>query len=306
MGQPRTAIRRWVKQAWKRLFLLAERLGVHVYPVHYYSQLPDTRDLRRRYAEWFRRSSMPGLAVDADRQMEFLREVAHPYREECARLPRYAEQVRRFGAGEYGEIESNVYYCIVRRFRPKRIVEVGSGISAVYALSAAEADRSRPAPLHLTCIDPFPSAGLRRLAGEGRIALVERIVQEADPGLFSELEGDDILFIDSTHTVKLGGDVNYLVLEVLPRLAKGVLVHFHDIPWPMPAFAPLDDLTFAQEEALVRAFLAFNRDFEILLCEWLMRMDCPEALREAFPIYDPDKHRPSSLWIRRRREVKDE
>jgi len=296
MGQQRGPLHRLAKWVWMRLFPIAERLGIHLYPVHYYSQLPDTRDLRRRYEQWYRRSDLPGLAMDVERQLELLEQLTAPYGEEMARLPRYEEETQRFGTGECGEIEALTYYCFIRQFRPKRIVDVGSGVSAAIALRAVEANED---DVEITCINPYPAGGLEQLARDGRITLIAKMAQEADMECFSQLAENDILFIDSTHTVKLGGDVNHLVLEVLPRLAPGVLVQFHDIPWPMPCFKPLEDLVFGQEAALVQAFLDFNSDFEILLCQWLLQMDHPDALGRAFPVYDRALHRPSSLWIRR-------
>lgn len=136
-------------------------------------------------------------------------------------------------------------------------------------------------------------------------------------GLFESLEENDVLFIDSSHTVKPGGDVNFLVLEVLPRLASGVVVHFHDINFPYDY--PRDILkTFfpASESSLLQAFLAFNRRFQIIFCLSLLHYERPHVLREVFPEYQPQKgrdglredhvpafsmpagHFPSSIWLR--------
>src|SRR4029077_19197551 len=127
---------------------------------------------------------------------------------------------------------------------------------------AAAKNKSSP----LMCIEPFPQKFLR--AGfPGLQSLMERKVQDVDLNFFSQLQSGDILFIDSSHTVKIGGDVNYLFLEVLPRLNPGVIVHVHDIflPFDYRRDWVMDELRFWTEQYLLQAFLMFNSDFEVLM-----------------------------------------
>jgi hypothetical protein len=121
-----------------------------------------------------------------------------------------------------------------------------------------------------------------------------------------------VLFIDSSHIVRAGGDVNHVILEVLPRLAPGVLVHFHDIYLPYDYQRDLlQTFLHNNETSLLRAFLIFNARFRILFSLSMLHYDCPAGLREVFPEYrrqsdrnglrdehfDPQEHFPSSTWL---------
>ena len=86
------------------------------------------------------------------------------------------------------------------------------------------------------------------------------------------LKENDILFIVSSHVVKSSGDVNYLILEVLPRLNPGVIIHMHDIrlPYEVPKLFIVDQARFFTEQYLLQAFLIGNDDFEILWGTYFM------------------------------------
>ena len=117
---------------------------------------------------------------------------------------------------------------------------------------------------------------------------------------FSQLESGDILFIDSSHTVKTGGDVNYFFLEVLPRLNPGVIVHVHDIflPFEYRRDWVLDEFRFWTEQYLLQAFLTFNSEFEVLLANNYLLHYHKEHLKAAFP--DLRRWMGGSFWMRRK------
>ena len=118
--------------------------------------------------------------------------------------------------------------------------------------------------------------------------------------LFEALEPGSLLFIDSSHTVKVGGDVNYLILEVLPRLRAGVLVHFHDIYLPYDyARNALTGLEHPQETVLLHAYLIGDRNVEILFLLSHLHYDRRDCLLEVFPEYRPPRHEriePRNIW----------
>lgn len=128
----------------------------------------------------------------------------------------------------FPRLDAAMLYAVVRDTIPARVVEVGSGHSTRFIVRAL---RDAGAPTAgVTCVDPDPRARLaglpvRHLAG---------LVQDVDPALFAELGAGDILFIDSSHVLVPGGDVDLLLNDVLPRLPAGVLVHLHDIFLPDP------------------------------------------------------------------------
>jgi hypothetical protein len=185
------------------------------------------------------------------------------------------------------------------------VVEVGSGNSSLVIAAALQRNAT---PCDYTIVDPYPGpvvqAGL-----PGVTRLLAQRVELLEPAFFDDLGAGDLLFVDSGHTVRVGGDVNYLVLDVLPRLAPGVLVHFHDIPMPDEyprAYAANPRFRVLWTESyLLQAFLAFNSAYEVLLAMAHLQGDHAVTFREAFPHYDPARHRAmsGSLWLRRKPEA---
>jgi Methyltransferase domain len=208
----------------------------------------------------------------------------------------------------FGGTDALVAYCMFRHFQPRLIIEVGSGFSSLVAAEAIAKNKDSA----LICIEPFPREFLR--AGfPGLRSLIEKQVQDIAVEFFSQLESGDILFIDSSHTVKIGGDVNYLFLEVLPRLKPGVIVHIHDIflPFDYRRDWVMDELRFWTEQYLLQAFLTFNSEFEVLMANRYLAHRYLEDLKAAFPnLQKLNVARPNSVawgggsfWMRRRPPV---
>jgi hypothetical protein len=145
------------------------------------------------------------------------------------------------------------------------------------------------------CVEPYPKSILKSLSG---IKLFPNRVQDMDINFFKTLQANDILFIDSTHTVKLGGDVTYLILEILPRLAPGVIVHFHDIflPDPYPENWYLEQHRFWMEQYLLQAYLVNNSRTEVLFANHYASFKYASSLQSVFP--KAVKHSGSSFWLR--------
>ena len=191
--------------------------------------------------------------------------------------------------------------AMVRHLAPARVIEVGSGWSS---LVTAQVNREYlGGALDFTCIDPYPPEFLQG-GVDGISRLIDRQVQEVPVDAFLELRDADILFIDSSHTVKTGGDVTFLVQEVLPRLSPGVVVHFHDIF--LPRDYPMDWVLSGRawnEQYLVRSFLAFNSAFQILLSVGWLEAYRGDLLAQVLPGYPEAYGGGGSLWIRRHRAV---
>jgi hypothetical protein len=131
----------------------------------------------------------------------------------------------RWGQDWLVTLDAAVLYAMVRAKRPKRIVEVGSGHSTRFI---ARAIRDGALATHVTAIDPQPRADISRL----KVTQIRSVLQAADPAIFATLEAGDILFIDSSHILMPGSDVDLLLNGVLPTLPAVVLVHIHDIFLP--------------------------------------------------------------------------
>jgi len=247
---------------------------------------------------------MRGIQTDVRRQVNAMREMCEPFANEYRDNLHFKKATFEHLGPGYGYIEAQALHGVIRSLKPKHIIEVGSGVSTYCMLQAVALN---PNGCDLTCIEPHPSDWLR----SAKVNLIERPVQSVSGEIFESLGAGDFLFIDSSHAVKTGGDVNYLILEVLPVLRRGVTVHFHDITLPYD-YNPDALQTFIQpqETALLHAFLVGNRGFEILFCMSQIHHDLPEALKEVFPEYQPEAmrnglwadggpgHFPSSLYLR--------
>jgi methyltransferase family protein len=261
----------------RELFLNWERHGFHVTPVHFYEPIPDTQSLPETL--WSQPSELVGIDMSDAKQLDLLRNQFPKFRSEYENIS--AEPA----PGEvwpFSRTDVLVAYCMVRHFQPRRIIEVGSGFSSVVLGQAAAKNKSSA----LICIDPFPHEVVR---DTNRIpvlqSLIEKKVQDVDLEFFSQLASDDILFIDSSHTVKAGGDVNHLFLEILPRLKPGVIVHVHDIFFPFDYRRDwmLEEFRFWTEQYLLQAFLIFNPEFEVLIANSYLNHYYAPDLKAVFP-----------------------
>jgi len=301
----KTLAKRW----WQRAFRILQRLGVNVVPEHFYSGIPNIADLERR-TDWRRPRSMHGIAANGpERQIALLEAMLSPHFDVLRNRSVLEDSIVGGGAdGGYGEIEADVLFAFVATNRPKRIVQIGCGVSTAIMLRAAKHANYKP---EIVCVEPYPSSYLVEAHKNDLIRLVDKPAQIVDLSTLTDLAAGDLLFIDSTHAVKPGSEVNYLVHEVLPRLAEGVWVHFHDIyfPYDYSRHTPSDDLFFAQESALLYAFLTGNPGYRVEISLSLVHYSCPEELRRLIPKYEPDGqvdglstgtggHFPSSIWLR--------
>ena len=278
------------------IFRLWERHGFHVTPVHFYQPIPDTRSLPDTL--WNQPSKLVGIDMNDATQLDLLRNQFPKFRHEYDRFPAEAtgEPGRfYFNNGLFDGTDALVAYCMIRHFQPRLIIEVGSGFSSLVAAEAIAKNKNSG----LICIEPFPLDFLRQ-GFRGLHSLIEKKVEDIGLEFFSQLESGDILFIDSSHTVKIGGDVNYLFLEVLPRLKPGVIVHVHDIflPFDYRRDWVTDELRFWTEQYLLQSFLSFNSEFEVLMANAYLGHRHMEDLKATF------RNSPwwggGSFWMRRR------
>jgi hypothetical protein len=258
------------------------KVGMIVLPDSYYSPVANTASLRRK-REWMHRSSLRGLDIDLDGQMRRLRDMCLPYQREYEGNRHLLEAMAgNFGPG-FGYIEAQALHAAVRWLKPNRIIEVGSGTSTYCMLEACQLNKAESGQdAEITCIEPYPSDWLLGAP----VQLIKKPVQEVNPGTFEQLGANDLLFIDSTHAVRIGGDVPFLYLEVLPRLRQGVMIHIHDIYLPYDYQRDADRALFQwMETSLLQAFLVFNNCFRIEICLSHLHYDRKDELREVFPEY---------------------
>ena len=235
---------------------------------HYYSPLPDVDEVARDRDRVFfdERRDLPGVEMDVAGQKALLSELAADF--DSFDWPHEADGERRFylGQGQFPMPDALVLRGMLRRVKPKRLIEVGSGHSSALMLDVAE--REMDVSPAFTFIDPNPERlrSVLRASDDDRCRVIEKRVQDVGVELFDELGAGDVLFIDSSHVCRTASDVNFLFFEVLPRLAVGVVVHVHDVAWPFEYQESwvMEGRAF-NESYLLRAFLQFNRAFKVRL-----------------------------------------
>lgn len=287
----------------KTTFPFWQGLGFHVTPNHFYQPVPDTRTLREEL--WRKESEMVGIEMNDSRQMALLSFFASAYGKEYHAFPyEKTENPQEYYVHNnmFELVDGGILYSMVRHFKPKRIVEIGSGFSTLLTVKAILKNESvdHSYKCEFTAIEPHPSDTLK--AGvPGLSRLYPTRLENVPRTLFSQLTAGDILFIDSSHVLKIGSDVQTELLEILPSLEKGVLVHIHDIF--LPAEYPKDWVikahVFVNEQYVMQAFLTFNDHFEIIWAGHYMRLRHHDKLKEAFGRYETDERWPCSLWIRK-------
>ena len=291
-----------LRPALRLAFHAGQRAGLHILPNYFYSPVPDTRTLPDEL--WTRQGELPGVDLREQAQVALLTELAAAYSEEFNALPRHPGPAPGFYLHNprFGAVDAEIAYALVRQAKPRQVVEVGSGFSTLLLLEALRANERDGHPGRLTACEPYPDGLVRAAAAaDPRLELRPVPVQAVPLEVFTGLGRGDVLFIDSTHVCKIGSDVQYEILEVLPRLRPGVLVHLHDIflPQEYPKDWVLRLHRFWNEQYLLQAFLAFNHGYEVVWGSSLMHLRHPDLLREAIASYDPDSQHPGSFWLRR-------
>lgn len=299
---------RTVRQTTARLFQRTMELCGFVVArtSDYYSPLPSRRKLARTMARWTRPSSMQGLEIDMSEMKSTITHLINKWSGEFCALVPYGESVKLgFGPG-YTRVDAMVLYAMIREKKPAHYLEVGSGLSTYYASAAARRNAEEGHPMRITCIEPYPFPALATIPG---ISVRCNEVQEENLGLFTGLGEDDLLFIDSSHIVRLDGDVPFLLLEVLPILRPGVHIQIHDIPFPYhgpypPKLWIYDSCwpVWWNESMLLHALLCGNRQFAIKLSAPLIRHHDEPFLAELIPGYENMGKEPntfSSIWLQK-------
>jgi len=266
-------------------------------PGHFYSPLPDIEALKQSFRP---NDSVTGINLGVEAQRSFLNVIESFYPDlPFGDHPGTGEADTRFGYinNFFGHSDTITLFTMLRALRPKQVIEVGSGYSSAVMLDT----RARFLPDTSLCfIEPYPDR-LRSLLRSGdTFELIEDQVQNVPTERFAALQDGDILFIDSSHVAKAGSDVNDLFFRVLPSLAVGVTVHIHDILWPFeyPKEWLLEGRAW-NEAYLLRAFLQFNTDWEVIYFNDYMSRHARELVAQKAPLMLVETG--GSFWMRRAR-----
>lgn len=284
---------------WRTFFDYAEKRGLHILPVHHYTPLPNTSEIDDK--QWGKKRHLPAIDLRIEEAVKLLSELLPRFKSECetfledrsADPHEYSLRNNAFGRGD-----ADVLYSIIRNFKPVRIIEIGSGHSTLLICKAIRKNLSEATnnACEFITIEPYPPAFLLPPPSEVT-RLLPQFVQDVPLSEFQSLKANDILFIDSSHTVKMGSDTLFEILSILPMLSPGVLVHVHDIftPFDYPKNWIMESRFFWNEQYMLEAFLSFNAQFEVILPLHAAVRAHPELFLSHSTI-DPSV---GSFWIRR-------
>lgn len=283
--------------AYRALRRLARAAGYHLVRANYYSPIPDPDALPSEL--WTEPAAMPGVELDLDGQARFLEEALGPFVAEFDPPlgPPGNEDGFYLHNPFYGRWDAPILHALVRHQRPARVLEIGSGFSTLVVAAALARNAFDGAPAEHHVVDPHPSPLLARVGARVRTRTLAATDIPLDE--FRSLGSGDLLFIDTTHTVKIGSDVVYLLLEALPSLGPGVLVHLHDIFRPFEYPRELLDTygAYWQEHHLLQALVAFNPRLEIVCANHALYRARRERLTPL--LGDPGPVAlPSGFWLR--------
>jgi predicted O-methyltransferase YrrM len=273
-------------------------------PGHFYSPLPDTRQLstaEERERVWPETPRpTPGIDWREEAQVALCRSFSAQQEMVFPSQPTGSELEYSAATVGFPLLDAVVLQAMLQHLRPRRMIEVGAGYSST--VTARVNREVLDGQLHFTCIDPYPPPWLMPEVGGGITAMRVEEIQQTPLEVFSELEQNDILFIDTSHTVKTGGDVPWLFGEVIPRLKAGVVVHVHDafLPGDYPAHWVLEEGRGWNEAYLLHAFLSFNAEFQVLFGVQYMAYHHAELLASTFKQVDHvAPYLGGSLWFQR-------
>jgi hypothetical protein len=247
----RTPVTRW----------LCDNIGVLPVVDHYYEPLV----IPRRHLSSSCERNLPGIDLRIDAQRGLL-ERLQAFAPEYARLIELGEF--ETNNGFFGRTDAGVLYAMIRQHRPARLIEVGSGYSTIVVRAALARNALDGLPADHICVEPFENDWLESLGVE----VDRRRVEHVPMSRFRDLGPGDMLIIDSSHVIRPQGDVLYLLLEVLPSLAPGVLVHVHDVftPADYPREWIDDERRLWNEQYLLEALLQCSSRYRVhLAVHWL-------------------------------------
>lgn len=280
-------------------------------PGHYYSpqhRKEDVADALKRERELFvfNNKDIPGIIINDKQQQELFDGIKSYYsdfhfpREKTAGFRYY------YNNGFFGCMDAFFLFGLLRKLKPRKIVEIGSGFSSAVMLDTNQ--HFHNGNIQCCFIEPDPERLLLLLneKDKNNNKIISEKVQDVDLHVFDSLKENDILFIDSSHVSKVGSDVNHLFFNVLPRLQKGVMVHFHDVfyPFEYPEEWLLKERAW-NESYILRAFLQYNREFEISLFVSYIKDKNETWLRKHIPqLYEITNSirslkDGSSIWIKK-------
>lgn len=270
-----------------------------VEPGHFYSPHPDLEELRKQESSIFSYDKeILDINFRESEQLKILQALAslQPH----ITFPKKKSPGFRyyFDNPAYSYGDASVLHGMLRLIKPQRLIEVGCGYSSAMALDTNELCFQNS--IKMTFIEPNPQLlyDLAKPEDKDRVTIIPSRLQDLSPEVFSQLENNDVLFIDSTHVSKVNSDVNFIFFEILPRLNAGAYIHFHDVfyPFEYPREFVYEGRAW-QELYILRAFLQDNSRYEIVYFQDFLFRKHYQYFEKHLPLFL--KNSGAQIWLRK-------
>lgn len=283
-----------------KTYKICEKYNFIPFKYHYYNPIVKESMLPEDYDKKI--DPLIGLNMQDEKQLNLLKKFNYDL--EVLEFSLDKDESKNqfyFNNHMYASGDAEILYYMIRHFKPKRVIEIGSGLSTLLVKAAIDKNKEEGVDnTYHICIEPYHNPWLEELGCE----IIRTPVEKLDLGFFSQLEENDILFIDSSHNIRTCGDVVYEYLKIIPSLNKGVITQIHDIflPQEYPKDWIVNFKWFWTEQYLLQAFLAFNNSYEILLALNYLKQKYPEELANKCPVYAKQQETrfPGAFWFQKK------
>ena len=299
---PRAVHFRWGEEGiFRNNFNAWQDAGFHLLPCPGASPIPHVNRMSDETV--FGKLPCDGIDWNLEQQVGLIGTITSRFGAELAAFSDAKNDLQfRFNNGQFEAVDAEILYGLIRNSRPKTILEYGFGANSLATADAVTRNRQEGDTITYTTINPAAFGDMTRFSGiRGLPTADRRPIQDIPPEEFDVLQASDMLLIDSSHIFSPGSDVEHILLRILPRLAEGVIVHFHDIflPRAYPASWVRAEHIFWNEQNVLLAFLSFNHAFRVIFSAAYLHHGHKQLLSRISGRYDAAASDPGSLWLQR-------
>lgn len=278
---------------------LAEAAGYHVLPRRPDSPVMHIEEID--FAALAKPRALPGIDLRVNPALELLTRL-RPFAAELDVIPYEPSASAPFWfthefLTSFPDYDTAVLYSMLRYLKPKRYVEVGCGYSSIISSYALQRNQRDGATCDAVYADPDPRLPMDKVLTGGRLIL--KPVQQVPLEVFTALQAGDVLFIDTSHVLKIQSDVEQEIVRILPSLAPGVWIHFHDVftPYDYPEeWVRQQVRLWANEQYALESLLSGGDRYQIEIPLHYLVRDFPEPIRDFYP---RGRTRGQSIWLRK-------
>jgi hypothetical protein len=274
---------------------VTDRVGFDVWPQVFYNPFPEPAqvDLARLKLK----RSPPGIKLDEKKSVALLQELIGHSAEVDQLLKNRSGDINHWNL-TYQVCDAGTLYAMLRRLKPKRYIEVGCGYSSRCSAAALGLNEKEGQPCQAVFIEPYPPPYLAEMNLPGEF--IQQKIEQVPLERFQKLAAGDVLFIDTSHVIKVQNDVEYELLHILPVLQPGVIVHIHDIftPYDYPEewlVGHSPNRGGNNEQYALECLLSGGNDWEVILPVHLLWREHRQLLNQLVNSDD----RPGAFWIRK-------